>query len=323
MKKVAFILPYFGEFPNYFQIFLNSCSANEDFDWLIFTDNKKEYNASSNIKFIHMDFLTLKDIIQRKFDFTIALQNPRKLCDYKPAYGYIFEKYLKGYDYWGHCDCDIVFGNLKKFLAPLLDKEKEYDKIFTLGHLILYKNTVTNNRTFLSKWRGRYLFEESYKTNEITTFDETYGNDENVNSIFLAQGKKVFQEDLSYNVDTKTNDFRQVVYDANKKEYFRMPKLRHGICIWEQGSLRMYYKNASGLAIKELMYIHLQQRKMKVDVQNQFCVAIVPNLFYSVKHIPNNAKSLYRMKQGNHSFHAIRNWLKWKKHGLQKKIRGL
>ena len=42
MKKAAIILPYFGTLPNYFQIFLNSCSYNNCFDFIIFTDQNYE-----------------------------------------------------------------------------------------------------------------------------------------------------------------------------------------------------------------------------------------------------------------------------------------
>ena len=28
--KIAFILPYFGEFPNYFKLYLKSCEFNKD-----------------------------------------------------------------------------------------------------------------------------------------------------------------------------------------------------------------------------------------------------------------------------------------------------
>ena len=36
MEKVVFIIPYFGKFNNYFQLFLNSCAYNKKFEWLIF-----------------------------------------------------------------------------------------------------------------------------------------------------------------------------------------------------------------------------------------------------------------------------------------------
>ena len=54
MKKCCFIIPYFGNFPNYFQQFLNSCKTNQDYDWLIITDNVENYNYPKNVKKIKM-----------------------------------------------------------------------------------------------------------------------------------------------------------------------------------------------------------------------------------------------------------------------------
>ncbi|WP_333562533.1 DUF6625 family protein, partial [Lactobacillus amylovorus] len=44
MKKGAFIIPYFGHFNNYFQLFLNSCKYNSNYDWIIFTDDRTKYD---------------------------------------------------------------------------------------------------------------------------------------------------------------------------------------------------------------------------------------------------------------------------------------
>lgn len=42
MKSIIIIVPYFGEFPNYFQLFLNSCKYNESINWVIITDKEKD-----------------------------------------------------------------------------------------------------------------------------------------------------------------------------------------------------------------------------------------------------------------------------------------
>ena len=55
------------------------------------------------------------------------------------VHGFLFEKYIKDFDYWGHCDCDLIFGNLEKNVTPLLNED--YDKLFAAGHLTIYKNT--------------------------------------------------------------------------------------------------------------------------------------------------------------------------------------
>ncbi|MGZ1250167.1 DUF6625 family protein [Lactobacillus delbrueckii subsp. bulgaricus] len=56
MKKVAFIVPYFGKLPNYFQLFLNSCRLNKNFKWIIVTDDKTSYSWPQNVQKIDMSF---------------------------------------------------------------------------------------------------------------------------------------------------------------------------------------------------------------------------------------------------------------------------
>ena len=38
MQKIIIILPYFGKFSNYFNLFLKSCEKNHTIDWLVITD---------------------------------------------------------------------------------------------------------------------------------------------------------------------------------------------------------------------------------------------------------------------------------------------
>lgn len=49
MKKTI-IIPYYGKFPDFFQLFLNSCKWNKGFNWLIFTDNEDKYIYPDNVK---------------------------------------------------------------------------------------------------------------------------------------------------------------------------------------------------------------------------------------------------------------------------------
>lgn len=49
-NKVCFVVPYFGKFPSYFDLFLKSCKYNEDFNWIIFTDDKEDYDYPNNVK---------------------------------------------------------------------------------------------------------------------------------------------------------------------------------------------------------------------------------------------------------------------------------
>lgn len=313
MKKLCFIIPYFGKLPNYFQLFLNSCATNEDYNWLIFTDSVDDYDYPQNVRKINMQFNTLRKIIQSKFDFPIKLTTPKKLCDYKPAFGYIFEDYINGYDYWGHCDLDTIMGNLDDFIPQLL--EQKYDKIFTLGHFILYKNNKSNNRRFMKKYKGIPLFKESFMNNKITVFDENYNNDDNVNSVFLNDRAKIFQDDFSFNVKVTPTKFTQITYDSKIKKpivYNRPSKLL--IAHTSKGLFEFYVEN-NEVKKKEFMYIHLQQRLMRVCMDTQkgiYNFAIIPNEFYKLRKVPQNIFEFSRVKKRAMTLHRIRLTLKWR-----------
>ena len=139
MKSIAYIIPYFGLFPNMFPLWLISCRNNPTVDWLIFTDDKRSFDYPINVHVTYMQFVELKGLVQSRFDYKINMENPYKLCDYRIAYGDIFSDYLTGYDFWGYCDIDLIWGDIRHFLtADVLEK---YDKIGFQGHSTLIKNT--------------------------------------------------------------------------------------------------------------------------------------------------------------------------------------
>lgn len=313
MRKLCFIVPYFGEMPNYFQLFLNSCASNENYNWLIFTDSTKKYSYPKNVKKIYMKFSTLKKLIQSKFDFPIKLTSPKKLCDYKPAFGYIFEDYIKGYDYWGHCDLDTIMGKLDDFIPQLL--KKKYDKIFTLGHFILYKNNLENNRRFMKRYRGVYLFKKSFTTDNITVFDENYQNDTNVNSIFIDDNAKVYQGEFSFNVKVIPTRFIRIVYNNRLKKPITCQIPKEVLIVHtSEGLFELYIEN-NKLKGKEFMYIHLQQRLMRVHMSSQqgvYTFSIIPNGFYKLNAIPQDIFEFKKVRKRTLNIHRIRLTFKWK-----------
>lgn len=62
----------------------------------------------------------------------VWLEKPYKLCDFRPLYGEIFSNYVDGYDFWGYCDCDLIFGDIRKFLTEELLSTKDY--LLGMGH---------------------------------------------------------------------------------------------------------------------------------------------------------------------------------------------
>ena len=109
--NIKIIIPFFGKLPDYFDFFLESCRYNSNITFLIFSDKKMNIQES-NIKCYYMTFEEFINLAKNKIDFNIEVSSPYKLCDYKPLYGKIFEDYLKETDFWGHCDVDLIFGNI-------------------------------------------------------------------------------------------------------------------------------------------------------------------------------------------------------------------
>ena len=296
-KKCVFILPYFGKFNNYFELFLHSFSYNDSYALLIFSDNSEEYDYPSNVRVIRTTLEEIKKVATRKLGFDVCLDTPYKLCDYKPAYGFLFEEYIEGYEYWGHCDCDILFGNLENILTPLL--LQGYDKLFAAGHMTIYKNTYENNRRFMSLHNGIELYKEAFTRPGIYVFDEDcqikHHNDNNIHSVFLESGAKVYARDLSMNVAAGDAKFIRARYIPEERAVIKQV-YEPARYYWSEGELfsLSYNQEEDCLEKQDYLYIHLQSRKMrnKIKENNVKRFEILPDRFVSVISIPSNKHEL-------------------------------
>lgn len=290
-KICAIILPYFGKFNNYFELFLKSCSFNTKFQWFVFTDSDEEYHYPSNVCVIKMTLQDVKRITEKKLGFSIQLDTPYKLCDYKPAYGFIFEEYIEGYRYWAHCDCDLLFGNLEKLLLPIL--EEGYDKIFAAGHLTIYKNTMENNRRFQGTYKGERIFEKAFTTDTIYVFDEDCRYDHNIHSIFLEQNARIYSEDLSMNPSVYSAKFIRSSYSQKDRDFVQ-EKYIPARYYWHEGNVISLFNDNGNIIRREYTYIHLQMRKMRInqDVFDANTIQILPDRFRAEKKLPMTTKEL-------------------------------
>lgn len=306
MKKCCFIIPYFGKFPNYFKLFLNSCKYNPDFNWLIFSDAEINYNIPTNVRIVKMTFDSFKGRIQSCFDFEIVLPTPYKLCDYKPVYGYVFHDYLSEYLFWGYCDLDVIMGNLNHFLTP--DILEYYDKIFCLGHMTLFKNTNENNQLFMSEFKGQLLYKRAFSTDKIVTFDEEWRDDNNINQIFLAASKKVFLKDYSMNPAITHNSFVRIQYvghtSLSNSHGYQIEKPKKALYVWDNGHIYRYFNEDSKLIREEFIYMHFQMRKFKVSnkILNANRFKIIPNKFLPLEVDEVNEKIFKILKHSDYAF---------------------
>lgn len=143
MSKKLLIMPYYGQFPNYFQLWLESIKKNPELELLLVTDaNLDNYNMDGpNIHIMTKSIDQLKQMIEMVTGSKINLNKGYKIKDYFPLYGEVFSEYIEdgGYDWWGSIDADVILGNVNSFLK---DKDlSSVDRIFGNGHFSLYRNT--------------------------------------------------------------------------------------------------------------------------------------------------------------------------------------
>lgn len=116
-NKIAIIVPYFGKFPVWFDLFLYSCSKNENVDFLFFTDCIIPNVRYANTIFFQVTFEEYCARVSNALGIDFSPKNPYKLCDLKPFYGIIHKDELEDYDFWGFGDVDLIYGDLELVLS--------------------------------------------------------------------------------------------------------------------------------------------------------------------------------------------------------------
>lgn len=72
-------------------------------------------------------------------------------CDYRPAYGELFQDLYRGYDWWGWVDLDVMFGDVDGLLPPLLTEDVcavNFKEEYLSGCLALFRNDPIVTRLY-------------------------------------------------------------------------------------------------------------------------------------------------------------------------------
>ena len=278
-NKVVIIGVYFGNLPNYFELWRLSAVKNTGVDFLIITD-QENIEISNNINVISMDISCMKALASEKLGISnISLDKPYKCCDFKPVYGVIFEDYIKGYDYWGHCDFDMIFGDLTGFFNKY--DLYSYDKFLALGHLTMYRNTTEVLNRY--KCKGALVdYRTVFTSNENFAFDEYEG----ITRIYIKNHyshftKRVFSDIAS--VHKRYRDIEQYPYDRKAKNR------KMQIYYWENG--HVFRKSFEGKKEfrDEYIYIHFKKRgdfEINFDYKSAKGFFITNSGFYQLSEEP-------------------------------------
>ena len=253
MNNICVIGVYFGQFKNYFSLWLKSCAKNPSIDFRIYTDNEYKYILPANVTIVHMTLSDFSVLASKKLGVAVNIQRPYKCCDFKPMYGVIFEDDLVGYDYWGECDFDLIWGDLRTFLE--LNNFKHYDKFLPLGHLSFYRNTPFVNKAFMMDGDECGGWKKVVQSNENLVFDEIPG----ICQIYIKNELSFFFKKLFADITPIYKRFQLSEYCTINGD--RQYNYEYQLFYWDNGRVfRAYIDDSASIAVEELMYIHFRSR---------------------------------------------------------------
>ena len=274
--SITLIIPYFGKWPRYINVFLKTCRYNPSINYHFFSDQEKIINAPDNVKFTRFSMADFNKLASEKLNLKIGITSAYKLCDFKPLYGAIFEDYLKNISFWGHCDIDVVWGNIRKFITDNI--LEGYDVIsarkeFLAGHFALYRNNDKINQLFRKSAdyvkvcedpAYYFCFDEcGFLWYELLKGESIWDHPAKIESMTHVIMKMEKEKYL-------TSYFRTLVIEQDnhiKKNNFVLEDFKDEV-LWEKGRLR------SRKLKKEFMYFHFHQLKNL----NGFFIPGNPNL---------------------------------------------
>lgn len=256
MNPIALFIPYYGNIPSYISAFIYTAAYQKDFvDFYIISDDSflsqikelKEKYSADNLKLICLTWDELCIFIEKEKGLQAPFF-PYKLCDYRAAYGYIFEEYTKGYEYWGYCDIDILVGDIKKFMLKC--NYKQYDRIGQYGHYTIYKNVEEYRHIYLKTYSGQNRTDQFFyacKTTFPCHIDECGSN----KTFIKLYGKSRFY----MNIESITTAFG--CSNCHSAKYMNYPEL----LLWDSGKTFTLIKRAKKVEKIEIMYIHFMLQK--------------------------------------------------------------
>jgi len=213
LYSIAILICWYGPYPWYFPYFIHSCSYNSTIDFFIITDNQASINNKpENVKIIYKTLEEIKATASKKLGFTVCIDDPYKLCDFKPTYGFIFSKYIDGYDFWGAGDIDVIYGQLRDFLTPNLFDSYDifsFRPEYLTGCLTIFRNTKKINELFMQSRDYKVVFSK----NEYYNFDEC-------NFMFVPLWAGVAIDEVPYRIESMTHFVKRKLKEGYLNAYF-------------------------------------------------------------------------------------------------------
>lgn len=262
--KIAIIVLWFGPLPAYFPEWLCSAEMNPDVDFFLFVDQEVKCIAKNiNIMRTTKEAEVLR--AEKELGETVTIKDAYKFCDLRPFFGLVYKDFLKEYDFWGYCDIDLVFGDIRKFLTDaVLEK---HDRLYEWGPLTILRNTEEMKHLF-DMPGNLYSRDEALRSRVKVFAEEHHG----LNRVCRKNKVSWYREPDMADFYICYSDF--LLWDH------RLTNYKHQVFYWENGRAYRAAVNDEGQVVTdEYIYIHWQKRKPSVanSVQPNNAFYIFPN----------------------------------------------
>lgn len=273
--RIFLIIPFFGNFLNYFQLYLDSLERNSDVltVFLLSDVDLSPYRLPSNLVVVRMTFeqLRLKTVALLSSENATVTFPPSfmsgayKLVDFKPLLAKLFTDVLqvfrvREYDFVGYGDCDLIYGRLSDFWR---EEHHSVDIIGGFhGHFVAWKNTndfrnlyraVPNLYNILLDEKVHIMDEIAFRQPLLSYLERSRLRMFYINAMFLDIVPPMFYGLFRSDHQRREKNFFDV-YHANTD-------ISSIYCNTTTGRISVRFDDNSTM---QCAYVHLQKRPMQI-----------------------------------------------------------
>jgi hypothetical protein len=161
------LIPYFGRWPAWINLFIESCKWNPDVHWRFYTDCGEPENKAGNVDYVHVSFEDYLERVSERLGIAFVPTDPYKLCDLRPCLAFIHEREVGGFEFFGYGDIDVIYGNIGRFYTEEI--RERFDVLSThperlSGHFAVLRNAPAFRDAFRRIPGYRTLLEQPAHT---------------------------------------------------------------------------------------------------------------------------------------------------------------
>jgi hypothetical protein len=246
-NKIVLVSVWFGKEPACFSVWLKTAAFNSEVDFIVICDFQPAFPPPSNVRIVRETRAEYSTRVSNAFGVSFSLGNAYKLCDQKLFIYSLYSDLLSGYEWFGYCDLDIVWGDLSLDLTP--SALKNLDKIGLNAHCSLWR--VSRFEGFLRNPKGLADTQKLLDSTRNYALDEHSG----LSGLFADCPKvQLFRHDLNLH----PCQGKLVPLDW----YHR----GRDTIYWEQGRLLWREYTSLGYYETEHSYLHMQKNGFTLEV---------------------------------------------------------